>query len=218
MRNPGQRGRPPTFICFLALMVLLFSPMGTVALARQCVTIQSGQLYDSSGEKIEMGFDNWGYNYQAHMFNGKYCQAYHNASWCQPYADIDLEMTWNDAWLSNKDCDGDGKLDTHYGYESYRGSGAWLTISQKGFFVDKKGARQQWSSLERIVAVPRDAILREGRWYTSDGTEIGPSIWDNFAVTMRYVQSTGVKVQGILYLSPFAGKAPVRSRIPEKDL
>ena len=39
---------------------------------------------------------------------------------------------WNDAWLSNKDCDGDGLLDRHYGLDSYRGSGAWLTNHQSG--------------------------------------------------------------------------------------
>jgi hypothetical protein len=61
------------------------------------VTIKSGKLFNAAGEAIHMGFDKWGYNYQAHMFNGKYCQAYQNAFWCQAYADIDLEMTLNDA-------------------------------------------------------------------------------------------------------------------------
>ena len=42
-------------------------------------------------------------------------------------------------WLSNKDCDGDGLLDRHYGYDSYIGSGAWITNHQSGEYVDADG-------------------------------------------------------------------------------
>jgi len=35
-----------------------------------CTTIQSGELVASDGSVIETGYDQWGYNYQAHMFNG----------------------------------------------------------------------------------------------------------------------------------------------------
>lgn len=43
-------------------------------------------------------------------------------------------MKWNDAWLSNKDCNGDGLLDRHLGYLTYIGSGAWLTNHQSGTY------------------------------------------------------------------------------------
>mgnify|MGYP005847994471 FL=1 len=89
-----------------------------------CTTIQDGTLVSSAGESLTTGFDQWGYNYQGHMFNGKYCDSYRDADWCQPYKDVDLMMKWNDAWLSNEDCDGNGLLDRHYGYDSYIGSGA----------------------------------------------------------------------------------------------
>ena len=92
-----------------------------------CTTIQSGTLLNSAGDVLTTGYDVWGYNYQAHMFNGGYCDAYRDAAWCQPYKDVQVIMKWNDAWLSNKDCDGDGKLDRHYGFASYIGSGAWET-------------------------------------------------------------------------------------------
>jgi hypothetical protein len=106
--------------------------------------IQDAVLLTSAGDVIETGFDQWGYNYQAHEFNGKYCDAYRNAAWCQPYTDDDLLMKWNDAWLSNKDCDGEG-FDRHYGFTSYVGSGAWLTNHQKGVYVDPNGKKQRWS-------------------------------------------------------------------------
>lgn len=99
-----------------------------------CTTIQSGELVASDGSTIVVGYDGWGYNYQAHMFNGYYCDSYRDADWCQPWKDVGLIMKWNDAWLSNKDCDGDDLLDRHCGFGSYIGSGAWLTNHQWGSY------------------------------------------------------------------------------------
>ena len=113
----------------LTLVVLAIATMGnTAAHAKEaCTTIKSGELLGSDGSVINVGYDQWGYNYQARLFNGNYCDAYRDAAWCQAYAEDNLSMKWNDAWLSNKDCDGDGKLDRHFGFTSYIGSGAWLT-------------------------------------------------------------------------------------------
>ena len=100
----------------------------------ECTTIQDGTLLTSDGEVITTGYDEWGYNYQAHMFNGGYCDAYRDAAWCQEWKEDYLIMKWNDAWLSNKDCDEDGLLDRHFGYDSYIGSGAWCTNHQWGSY------------------------------------------------------------------------------------
>ncbi|HER23563.1 MAG TPA: hypothetical protein ENO17_00635 [Candidatus Atribacteria bacterium] len=100
----------------------------------ECTTIQSGTLLTSDDEVITTGYDKWGYNYQALMFNGYYCDSYRDAAWCQEWKDVGLIMKWNDAWLSNKDCDGDGLLDRHYGSPTYIGSGAWLTNHQWGSY------------------------------------------------------------------------------------
>ncbi|MFH1153059.1 MAG: hypothetical protein V1793_04525 [Pseudomonadota bacterium] len=48
-----------------------------------CATIQSGTILASDGAVIETGYDQWGYNYQAHIFNGYYCDAYRDAAWCR---------------------------------------------------------------------------------------------------------------------------------------
>jgi len=238
---------------------------------------------------VSLGYDQWGYNYQAHMFNGWY----DNYSRSETPVDTGdrLMMKWNDAWLSNKDCDGDGKLDRHYGFSGYIGSGAWLTnhasgtyqksnaanwnvsgnwlldfaggtdnrefrnlvqdeegnvvgefwwlngpnweyggtlagnvvgntlhlnydrdpilytgvfdgvISENsitdGTFSDSHGNHLlwtatgtaiavdntcSWSDFVKIVAVPSDAELENGYWYSADGTEIGPAIWGEFAI------------------------------------
>ena len=159
----------------------------------ECTTIQSGELLNSDGEVITTGYDKWGYNYQAHIFNGSYCDAYRDAGWCQLWKDVKLTMKWNDAWLSNKDCDGDGLLDRHYGYDNYIGSGAWLTNHMSG----GKG-KDSWTYFVKIVAVPADAVLGEGGiWHTADGVEIGPAIWGQFAKIQEVLSG-----EGAIYVSP----------------
>lgn len=171
---------------------------------KACTTIQSEELLASDGSVIEVGYDDWGYNYQARLFNGKYCDAYRDAPWCQVYVDDNLSMKWNDAWLSNKDCDGDGLLDRHFGFGSYIGSGAWLTNHMSGEYEDEGGELCKWNYFVKIVAAPVDAYVDSGSWYLSDGTEIGPVIWGAFAITMEVNNDTCTGDHGsILY-----GEAP----------
>ena len=187
-----------TIIC-CALFVLAFS---ISAMAQDCTTIQDGTLLTTDGSLIETGFDQWGYNYQAHIFNGMYCDAYRDADWCQPYKDVDLMMKWNDAWLSNEDCDGDSKLDRHYGYVSYIGSGAWLTNHQKGAYVDENGKTCKWNYFVKIVAAPEDAYAEDGFWYTAGGVEIGPAIWGAFAIIEQIENDPCAGIHGMQYVSP----------------
>ena len=37
---------------------------------RPCATIADGTLHDTLGNPLQLGFDQFGYNYQAHEFNG----------------------------------------------------------------------------------------------------------------------------------------------------
>lgn len=167
-----------------------------------CTTIQSGMLLNSAGDVIVTGYDQWGYNYQAHMFNGKYCDAYRDAAWCQDYKEIDLSMKWNDAWLSNMDCDGGGLLDRHFGFAGYEGSGAWLTNHQAGTYEDENGKTCHWTYFVKIVAAPADAIKAGGVWYAADGTEIGPVIWGAFAIIQQVENDTCAGIHGKQYGSP----------------
>ena len=166
-----------------------------------CTTIQSGELLTSDGQVITTGYDDWGYNYQARIFNGLYCDSYRDAAWCQDYKDIELMMKWNDAWLSNKDCDFDGLLDRHFGYPSYIGSGAWLTNHQAGKVL-VKGKLRKWTYFVKIVAAPADAYTDGGYWYTVDDIEIGPVIWGAFAIIQQVSNDPSLGEHGILYKSP----------------
>lgn len=186
--------------------------------AQKCTTLKDGIYYSAGhyleGEKIPVGYDDFGYNYQGHMFKGSYANVYLGRDgfppyegddesylaenpgaenhWAWPYRDTHLIMKWNDAWLSNQDCDGDGKLDRHNGFDSYIGSGAWLTNHTYG--TDENG---KWTSFIKIVAAPADATKSDGMWYNADGTEIGNVIWGAFA-TIQEVESGS----GATYVSP----------------
>lgn len=81
-----------------------------------CAKIQDGSIVDSAGNVISVGFDQFGYNYQAHEFNGTYDSVDRKLDdkyWGQigDFVDDKLSMKWSDAWLANVDCNGDGKLD-----------------------------------------------------------------------------------------------------------
>lgn len=166
-----------------------------------CTRIQDGTLLRSDGVPIALGYDEWGYNYQAHMFNGGYCDAYRDADWCQPYKDVDLIMKWNDAWLANMDCDFDELLDRHYGFDSYIGSGAWETNHQKGQY-EVDGQTCQWEYFVKIVAAPADAYRDGDYWYNADDVEIGPVIWGDFAIIQQVYNDPCDGYHGVEYLSP----------------
>ena len=188
----------------LAVLCLVVAGFSTIAAAKKdnCTTIQSGELFDSAGNVITTGYDDWGYNYQAMLFNGKYCDAYRDAAWCQPYKEDNLAMKWNEAWLSNKDCDGDGLLDRHYGYDSYVGSGAWLTNHTSGVYESDQGETCKWNEFIKIVAAPADGYVADGKWYTADGKEIGEAIWGDFAIIQDVINDSCIGQHGMQYRSP----------------
>jgi hypothetical protein len=186
------------------LIMLVAMPVGIVCAGKPdaCTTIQSGDLQTSDGFVITTGYDEWGYNYQAHLYNGMYCESYHNADWCLPWADVKLSMKWNDAWLSNQDCDDDGLLDRHHGFDSYIGSGAWLTNHQSGEYEGEDGKTCKWNYFVKIVAAPADAYTEEGIWYNADGTEIGPVIWGAFAIIQQVENDPCADIHGLQFVSP----------------
>jgi hypothetical protein len=189
-------------------------------------TLTYGAGHYLEGQLLKPGFDIFGYNYQAHLFNGYYCNVYlgragsalppyegdaeaylaeHPSAashWTWPYRDIIVNMKWNDAWLSNKDCDSDGVLDRYYGHSSYIGSGAWETNHMSGSYVDFDGKECHWTYFVKIIAVPADATKADGIWRRADGTEIGPSIWGSFAIIQELDNDPCAGYAGISYLSP----------------
>ena len=188
-------------VLFCIALVLTFSSQVVAKGGKKsdCSTIQDG-LFTSTGEPIVLGYDEFGYNYQAHIFNGRYCD--YDRVIGGSFCDIDLVMKWNDAWISNKDCDDDGLLDRHFGFDSYIGSGAWCTNHMAGTYEDEDGNECKWIYFTKIVAVPEDANLVGGIWYAADGTEIGPEIWGAFATIQSIYNDPCAGATGLEYLSP----------------
>ncbi|MDD5145319.1 MAG: hypothetical protein PHF44_00500 [Candidatus Pacebacteria bacterium] len=119
--------------------------------------------------------------------------------WYWPYRNDMIEMKWNDAWLSNMDCNGDGLLDRPSDNGgTYIGSGAWETNHQWG--VNPDGSN--WNYFVKIVAAPDDATKLSGIWYTADGKEIGPDIWGEFATIEEIYNDQSTGDHGVLYRSP----------------
>lgn len=149
-----------TFFIFLAFVVLVslflvsrmvgFNVLGTNT-AKLCATIQDGTITDSAGNPIGLGYDKWGYNYQARMFNGYY------GNFSRPAVPVTsgdkLIMKWSDSWLANVDCNGDHKLDRGLVNGVVNGvSMGWLTNEMKGSYTDANGP-QHYTDFVKIVWV-----------------------------------------------------------------
>jgi len=203
----------------------------TAAKPNKCTTIQDESLTYSAahylaGEPLTVGYDIFGYNYQGRMFNGSYANAYLGGAgfppyegddeaylaenpdaanhWTWPYRDIRIVMKWNDAWLANTDCDGDGKLDRHYGYTSYINSGAWETNHMFGEYQSEDEKTCNWNNFVKIVAAPTDAYKADSIWYTANDVEIGTDIWGEFALIHEVYNDPCDGYHGLLY----SGDAP----------
>lgn len=115
-----------------------------------CATIQDGTIEDIAGNPLSSGYDQWGYNYQAHMFNGYY------DNYSRPAVPVtsgdSLIMKWSDSWLANVDCDGDDKLDRGLVGGVPDGiSKGWLTNLWTGEYLDVDGKIQHFTDFVKIV-------------------------------------------------------------------
>ncbi|MBT7122573.1 MAG: hypothetical protein HN948_06125, partial [Clostridia bacterium] len=152
-------------ILVMLITLSLFTTIAAAAPKEKCNSVTTGGVFYSAGhylagQEITTGYDIFGYNYQAHYFKGSYVNVYLGRAglppymgddaaylaanptaashWAWPYREYMVEMKWNDAWISNKDQDGDGALDRHYGYDTYIGSGAWEYY--RDYLLDDQGA------------------------------------------------------------------------------
>jgi hypothetical protein len=187
-----------SLLLILAILLMFSAAPALAAASIKAATIQSGTITDAKGGPISVGYDKWGYNYQAHMFNGAYADVDRTSGGL--FQEVKLQMKWNDAWLANTDSDGDHKLDRHVGYPSYIGSGAWLTNHDSG--TDEYG--NTWTYFVKIVAVPTDATKIAGVWYAADGTEIGPDVWGEMAVVQQIITGS-IPTEFAEYDLPFLG-------------
>jgi hypothetical protein len=144
------------------LMAALFATAAVAAPKNDtCATIKDGTIADSVGNQISVGFDEFGYNYQAHLFKGPYDGF--DRVWGNDTSDLAddlLIMKWSDAWLANVDCDHDGKLDRGLVDGAASGiSKGWLTNHVVGDYFDDDGAEHHYTDFVKIVWTGPDSPL-----------------------------------------------------------
>jgi hypothetical protein len=122
-----------------------------------CQKINDGGITTLAEDPIVMGYDIWGYNYQAHSFNGWYENVDRDGSPVSS-GNIRFKMKWNDVYLSNMDCDGDGHLDRHQGHANYYGTRAWLTNTYMWSYIGDDGEVHWVHWFLKIVAQPYEGF------------------------------------------------------------
>lgn len=160
--------------------VMMVTPVTKAAIpplgAPVCTKIQSGSLLDKNGDFITVGYDKYGYNYQAHMFNGLY-ENYGRPAVVVTDGTENLVMKWSDNWLANVDCNGDKKLDR--GLDSKTGlstdtSMGWVTNHFEGDYVGSDGELHHYTYFAKIVYVgPAPAAIDP--WEET-------RIWEQYAI------------------------------------
>jgi hypothetical protein len=212
----------------LVFFIVALGVMPVLAKDDACTTIKEGLLtyggtYDQyhylAETPLMTGYDPYGYNFKAHMFHGLYPNTYLAEIGFPPFdgdteaysaanpdavlvlPDVHIIVKWNDAYLSNRDCDGDGKLDEHRAFPSYVGSGAWVTNYMSRRY-SQEGKSCHWSYFIRVVAVPADAYSDGSMWYSEEGTEIGMDVGMGLALIQDVYRDPCQGYHGVSNLSP----------------
>ncbi len=115
----------------------------------QCAKIKDGTIKDVNGNTITLGFDKYGYNYQAHMFNGLY-DNYSRPALVATEGLVNLQMKWSDDWLANINCNSDLLLDRG-GPGGDGTSKGWLTNHEEGDYSDPTGGTHHYTYFVKIV-------------------------------------------------------------------
>ncbi|OGC69973.1 hypothetical protein A2415_04945 [candidate division WWE3 bacterium RIFOXYC1_FULL_39_7] len=189
----------------LALMLALSVPMTALAdkpvgfdasgnetawSSSSCAKIQDDTIYASTGELLHTGYDEFGYNYQAHLFNGTYDSSDRNLDgtyWGSTgdYVNDSLSMKWPDEWLANVDCNGDGKLDRGLVNGVVGGTSlGWTTNHVNGTYFDADGVEQHYTYFVKIVYVGP-----------------GGSLWGSYEVVQEVYNDPPAGVTGLLFKS-----------------
>ena len=137
----------------VGLMLLCGLAWSGSAEAQTCAKIQSGTLVDVQGNGITVGYDRYGYNYQAHMFNGLY-ENYNRPGTVVTEGTENLVMKWSDDWLANLDCNGDNKLDRGLNSKTGISTGTsmgWVTNHFEGDYLGSDNELHHYTYFVKII-------------------------------------------------------------------
>ena len=182
--------KPTLLAAFTAAAVIFGVAIAAtpVDATQACKTIADGTITDSAGNVITSGFDQYGYNYQAHLFVGTYDSSDRNLDktyWGSTgdFVDDQLIMKWSDAWLANVDCNNDGKLDRGLVDGAVGGtSRGWLINQVNGDYdSDNNGSQDaHFTSFDKIV------------W-----TGPGSPLWGEYTIVLETINDPSAGLTGL---------------------
>ena len=150
--------KPVAFaVSLLAVILVLAEP----ASAQQCVKIKDGTITDSAGVPVVLGYDEFGYNYQAGLFNGTYDSVDRKLDgtylgFAGDYVNDSLIMKWSPDWLANQDCNFDAKLDRGLNAKTGEATGisrGWTTNHVEGDYLGAADDLHHYTYFVKIVWV-----------------------------------------------------------------
>ncbi len=121
----------------------------------QCNTIKSGDIVARNGDPVALGYDQYGYNYQAHIFNGLY-ENYSRPAEPVMEGTEHLVMKWSDNWLANVDCNNDFKLDRGLDRKTGESTGVsqgWCTNHFEGDYEGSDADLHHYTYFVKIAYV-----------------------------------------------------------------
>lgn len=146
--------------------------------AQDCLKIQSGLITDKSGNVvITVGYDKYGYNYQAHIFNGL-VENYSRPTTVVTTGTENLVMKWSDDWVANVDCDLNGKLDRGLNPKTGVSTGismGWVTNHYEGDYEGSDGELHHYTYFAKIVYVGAKPAVGPDPWAAT-------RIWGQYAI------------------------------------
>ena len=162
-----------SFSVAIGLTLALAAP---AAAQSPCAKIKDGTITDKQGDVVTPGYDKYGYNYQAKMFNGLY------ENFSRPATPVtegteNMIMKWSDEWLATVDCNGDHKLDRGLDPKTGKSDGfskGWVTNHFEGDYLDADGESHHYTYSVKIAWVGP----------VPEGTDpfAATRIWGQFAV------------------------------------
>lgn len=179
-----------------------------MAMATTVVWADKPVNFDDKGNETSWAngpFDQWGYNYQAHLFSGLYHNANRPETPCELgtcASDTYLIMKWSDEWLSNEDRNGDGNLDRGYSCDpvdanSSACEGSWLTNHQRGEYVGDDGKTCKWTYFVKIVYPPGGPVDGDNDGY--DDNTGGSIIWGAYVRILQVSNDTCAGEHGNIF-------------------
>ncbi|MHC4557260.1 MAG: hypothetical protein ACYTFW_01900 [Planctomycetota bacterium] len=198
--------------------------------------IQDGVLmYSAShylnGQPLQIGYDAFGYNYQARIFVGWYYNfntfglppyegdddTYYQRLVDEGFADSIVEaeqmMNFKPYWPYrdillimqwNDTWLSNMDRDGDGKLDRYFGYSSYIGSGawETNHMFGMNPDGTKWDYFVKIAAAPADGYKSGGYWYTADNTEIGPVIWGSFATIQQVENDPSAGTGGILYKSP----------------